>query len=88
MSLHRNEVSFCYERALIGHPDLAGRVAVVFMVQPSGAVQSAVVSQTSLNHSAAEACIAEAVRRWSFPQSMSPTGVTYPFLFENAGAQQ
>jgi len=85
VTLHRNEVSYCYERALIGHPDLAGRVSVQFVVQASGAVQMSVVDQSStLNHTATEQCVASAVRHWSFPQSAGVTAVTYPFLFEHA----
>jgi TonB family protein len=62
-------------------------VAVRFIVSPTGAVQSAGVHESSLGAPRAEGCIAQAVRRWSFP---SPEGggiviVTYPFVLTAAG---
>jgi TonB family protein len=84
---HLNEVRFCYEQDLAQQPDLAGRVAVRFIVSPTGAVQSAGVHESTLGAPRAEGCIAQAVRRWSFP---SPEGggiviVTYPFVLTAAG---
>jgi TonB family protein len=81
---HLNEVRFCYEQGLNQQPELAGRVAIRFMVNPAGAVQQAQVASSELNHPATEACIASAVRRWTFP---APDGggyvtVSYPFLFD------
>lgn len=85
---HLNEVRFCYEEGLRGGPELAGRVAVKFVISPSGAVQSASVAESTLagDRAGTAQCIAQAVRRWSFPM---PDGggvaiVTYPFLLEAA----
>jgi TonB family protein len=80
---HVNEVRFCYERELARTPDLAGRVDVQFVVGPTGRVQSASVSRSTLGNDDVESCIATAVRRWTFP---APEGggivaVTYPFVF-------
>lgn len=84
---HRAEVRFCYEQALQGTPDLAGRVTVTFVVAPSGVVQGAQVEggRTSLGHAGAERCISDAVRRWSFPQPEDGgvVMVTYPFVFQS-----
>jgi outer membrane biosynthesis protein TonB len=84
---HTNEIKFCYEQQLIGHPDLQGRVSAKFIIAPTGAVQTAVISQSDLGNRAAEQCIAQAVARWIFP---APEGggvvvVTYPFLLSQAG---
>jgi pSer/pThr/pTyr-binding forkhead associated (FHA) protein len=83
---HINEVRFCYEQELSSRPDLGGRVQVKFIVSPSGAVQAANVESTTLGAPRAENCIAQAVRRWTFP---APDGggiviVSYPFVLENA----
>ena len=84
---HINEVRFCYEQELASRPDLSGRVQVKFIISPSGAVQAANVENSSLGAARAEQCIAQAVRRWTFP---APDGggiviVSYPFVLEAAG---
>ena len=83
---HRNEIRFCYEQQLNARPDLEGRVAVQFIISPSGAVQTAAVASSSLGNSAVEQCIVQKVRTWSFP---SPEGggvvsVTYPFMLQQS----
>ncbi|MCK9460524.1 MAG: AgmX/PglI C-terminal domain-containing protein [Proteobacteria bacterium] len=81
---HLNEVKFCYERELASRPDVTGRVSVQFVIDGMGAVQTAVAKESTLGSAALDACIALAVRRWTFPQ---PDGggvviVTYPFQLE------
>jgi TonB family protein len=80
-----NEVRYCYEQELTRRPDLRGRVQVKFVIAPDGAVQAAKVESSTLAAAQAEACIAQAVRRWSFP---APDGgvviVSYPFVFDSA----
>jgi TonB family protein len=84
---HINEVRFCYEQELNQRPDLQGRVAVKFIISPTGAVQTAATASSTLGNAKAEQCIVSAVRRWTFP---SPEGggivvVTYPFVLEQTG---
>jgi len=84
---HINEVRFCYEQELNQRPDLQGRVAIQFIISPTGAVQTAAVNSSDLGNQKVEQCIASAVRRWSFP---SPEGggivvVTYPFVLQQTG---
>jgi hypothetical protein len=82
--VRRNEaqVRYCYERALQGDPDLAGRVELKFLIAPTGAVQSAAVQRTEVGREVGE-CIAGAVRRMSFP---APEGgivaVSYSWTFQ------
>jgi hypothetical protein len=81
---HINEVKFCYERELASRPDLAGRVSIKFIIMGTGAVQMAAVAESTIGNPNVENCIAQAVRRWTFPQ---PEGggiviVTYPFQLE------
>lgn len=82
---HINEVRFCYEQELAQRPDLSGRVTVSFMISATGAVQMANVQNTTLGNARVEGCIAQAVRRWTFP---APDGggavlVNYPFVLES-----
>jgi TonB family protein len=84
---HINEVRFCYEQELNSRPDLSGRVAVKFIISPTGAVQTAAVQKSTIGNARVEQCIAKAVRRWTFP---SPEGggivvVAYPFVLEQTG---
>ncbi len=84
---HINEVKFCYEQQLNSRPDLQGRVTTKFVISPTGSVQSAMVSASTLSNQEVESCIVRAVRRWTFP---APDGggvvvVNYPFLLDSAG---
>ena len=84
---HINEVRFCYEQELNSRPDLQGRVAVKFIISPTGAVQTAAVDKSDMGNAKVEQCIAQAVRRWTFP---APEGggivvVTYPFVLAQTG---
>jgi TonB family protein len=86
--IHRNlaQVRFCYEQALHQRPELAGRVNVRLMVAPTGIVQQATIAETTLASAEVESCIAQAVRRWTFPtpESGGYVTVSYPFLFERS----
>jgi hypothetical protein len=81
--VHRNigQIKHCYEKGLFERPDLEGRVSIKFTIDGLGGVRHSVVSNSSLAHRSTEMCIANAVRRWTFPQ---PEGggiviVSYPF---------
>jgi hypothetical protein len=80
---HRNEVRYCYEQALIGHPELEGRVTVGFSIGANGRVATSSASGMS----GVDSCVAHAVERWQFPSSSSPTIVSYPFVMESTGSQ-
>lgn len=84
---HQGEIRLCYERALARSPNLEGRVTLSFIISPTGAVQSATITQSTLNEPSVESCVATAARRWTFP---APDGggivaVNYPFVFSSAG---
>jgi Ca-activated chloride channel family protein len=89
MRSHANEVRYCYERELASRPGLAGKVTVTFTIAPNGVVVSSSIQQSTLAAPGVETCIAQAVRRWSFP-SVEGGGivvVTYPYLFRPAEAR-
>lgn len=78
---HINEVRSCYNAGLALDPQLAGRVAINFVIGPDGYVTSAVVQENTLSDLEVARCIAKAVETWRFPK---PSGggnvvVTYPF---------
>ncbi len=81
---HINEVRYCYNQALARDPNAKGRVAIQFTIGGTGKVPSAVVQESTLKDAAVGNCVAQAVRRWTFPK---PEGggsviVTYPFVLE------
>ncbi len=84
---HINEVRFCYEQELNARPDLEGRVQVSFIISPTGAVQSATIGSSTISNARVEGCIAQAVRRWTFPapDGGGVVGVNYPFVLSSSG---
>ncbi|MCA9578666.1 MAG: TonB family protein [Myxococcales bacterium] len=77
---HLAEVRYCYEGALTSQPDLSGTVSVRFVINPSGAVAASTIARSTLGSARVESCVANAVRRWSFPQpDNGMVAVTYPF---------
>jgi hypothetical protein len=83
ISRHRPEVRFCYEQALIGHPELEGRVTASFQISQDGRV----TSSSAAGMAGVDTCVAQATRRWTFPSSSSPTIVSYPFVLESSAGQ-
>ncbi|WP_164021159.1 TonB family protein [Pyxidicoccus trucidator] len=86
---HQGEIKYCYESELNKDPSLAGKVAVAFTIDPTGAVSDANVSETTLNNSKAEQCMLSRIRRWKFPEPKGGgvVSVTYPWLFSPAGGE-
>lgn len=86
---HQNEIKYCYESELNKNPSLAGKVAVAFTIDPTGAVSDANVTETTLNSSTAENCMLSRIRRWKFPEPKGGgvVAVTYPWLFSPAGSE-
>lgn len=78
---HENEVRFCYERALLSDPTLAGRVSIRFNIDAAGTVTRSELADTTLPGREVGACIAAAFRRWQFPilDSSGEVEVSYPF---------
>ena len=79
---HINEVRSCYNAELTKEPTLEGRVAINFVITPTGKVGSSVVEDDTMGNAKVAKCIAKAVKRWKFPK---PRGggnvvVTYPFI--------
>ena len=86
---HQGEIKYCYESELNKDPSLAGKVAVAFTIDPTGAVSDANVSESTLNNPKAEQCMLSRIRRWKFPEPKGGgvVSVTYPWLFSPAGGE-
>jgi TonB family protein len=80
------QVNHCYEQGLATNPNIAGRVAVRFVIGGTGTVMASNVSDSSIPVPSVGQCVANAVRRWQFP---APEGggivtVNYPFNLQPA----
>ncbi len=79
----RNQIRYCYQKALVRDPDLGGKVTVRFAIGADGKVSTATIRGSTLGAPEVESCITERFLRFQFP---SPKGggvvlVTYPFVF-------
>jgi hypothetical protein len=80
---HINEIRYCYNQALRRDPWAKGRVAIQFTIGSTGKVPSAVVRETTMKDAGVGNCMAQAVRRWTFPKPTTASViVTYPFVLE------
>lgn len=81
---HIDEVTECYNRGLAIDAQIAGRVAIQFVISRDGTISEATVVENDLETRVGEQiaqCIAGAISTWTFPR---PKGggnvvVTYPF---------
>ncbi|MEK6556389.1 MAG: AgmX/PglI C-terminal domain-containing protein, partial [Bdellovibrionota bacterium] len=81
---NQGQMIYCYEKAIQSQPNLKGRVAVKFIVSPSGSVSVANIAQSSVNSSKIESCILSKLRAWKFPRPKGnvAVNVVYPFAFK------
>ena len=82
---HINEIRYCYNQVLARDPSDKGRVAIQFTISGTGKVPSAVVQESTMRSPQIGNCMAQAVRRWTFPRPTNGGSVivTYPFVFES-----
>jgi len=77
--LHQLEA--CYQLALYDSREVAGRVVVRFVVNPSGRVATANISANSFGRSDIGCCVLARVAEWAFPAPNADgfVVVEYPF---------
>lgn len=74
------QVRFCYEQGVARQPNLQGLVNIQFVIAANGSVSVSSVANTTLSDPATAACVANAVRRWTFPSPEQGTvRVLFPF---------
>lgn len=79
-----SKIRYCYEKALLGNPTLAGTVNTQFTINGAGLVVAA--TATGLDKDVA-ACVASAIRVIEFPKPVngdSTVQINYPFTFKPA----
>jgi NmrA-like family len=82
---HAAEANACYERAVMEHPDLHGRLTIHALIDPTGQVISLFPTSGIDGGARLQSCLVAAFKSWAFPH---PTGgfngnVTYSFSFES-----
>lgn len=73
-------VKACYTRALATKPQLAGKVTLKIEIAPSGSVTSA--TATGMD-AAVGTCIANVIKKATFPAQATKSIVSYPFIFSS-----
>ncbi len=78
---HINEVRACYDKVLAQDPTAGGKVTIDFTIAGDGKVTLADVASSTFSGNEPGLCIANAVKRWTFPrpQDGGTVQVTYPF---------
>lgn len=87
---HQSEIKFCYEKELQQNAKLAGKIAITWTIDASGAISDAQVAESGVDNTNVEACMLERIRRWKFPE---PKGggvvvITFPWVFHAAGSEE
>ena len=83
---HLDEITYCYESALIANPSIMGKMVFEWKILLSGRVGEVKIKSSSINSSEIHSCIKRAIKSWRFP---NPQGaeviVSYPFIFDVVG---
>lgn len=80
---HLEEITYCYETALMSKPSILGRIVFEWKILMNGRVGEIRIVASSVNSHEIHNCIKSAIKSWQFPK---PTGtevvVSYPFVFD------
>ena len=80
---HLEEVSYCYETALMSNPSIMGRIVFEWKILMSGRVGQVRIVASSVNSHEVHSCIKSAIQSWQFPKpSGTEVVVSYPFVFD------
>lgn len=84
---HMDEISYCYETALIEDPSILGKMTFEWRILKAGNVGAVRIASSSIRSDALHSCIKRSIKSWQFPE---PRGadevvVSYPFIFDVVG---
>jgi hypothetical protein len=81
-----DRIRLCYERQLNFYPNLAGKVAIHFVIGKTGQVIESRILEDTMKNSSVNSCILFEVKTWTFPNPEGGTlvNVDYPFVFESS----
>ena len=86
IDMHMDEISHCYETALVDNPSIVGRVVFEWKILLSGRVGEVRIKNSSINSDYIHSCIQSRIKSWQFPKPQgSEVMVSYPFIFDIVG---
>jgi hypothetical protein len=72
----------CHAAVLVNHPDASGKVSIHFLIDPQGAVTSAIVQGSTIDDADLSTCMTSAVKLLRFPASKDGTNTTVTVEFQ------
>jgi hypothetical protein len=83
---HLDEITYCYETALISNPSIMGKMIFEWKILMGGDVGEVRIKSSTVNSHEIHACIKAAIKTWQFPKPKGSTVVvSYPFIFDVVG---
>ena len=74
----------CYNDALVGKPDLAGKVVFTISLDQDGVVKKVEVGKDEVKYGVAS-CASKKIRSWTLPSAGIPIIFDLPFEFRQPG---
>ncbi len=82
---HLGDVKGCFDQALRGNPQLAGKVVAHFTIESSGSLSSIRFESDTVGDGEMAACIQARIAAWRFPPpSGGAVEVSFPFVFQSS----
>jgi hypothetical protein len=83
---HLDEITYCYETALISNPSIKGKITMEWKIRMSGAVGEVRIKSSTVKSPEIYGCIKSAIKTWRFPKPVgNEVVVSYPFIFDIVG---
>ena len=80
---HLDEITNCYETALMTNPNILGRIVFEWKILMNGRVGEIRIVASSVNSNEIHDCIKSAIKSWQFPKPVgAEVVVSYPFVFD------
>ncbi|MGD9186580.1 MAG: AgmX/PglI C-terminal domain-containing protein [Desulfobacteraceae bacterium] len=80
---HLEQITHCYETALMGNPSIMGRIVFEWKIRMDGSVGQIRIAASSVNSHDIHNCIKAAIKSWQFPKPVgTEVVVSYPFVFD------
>ena len=83
---HLDEITYCYETALISNPSIKGKITMEWKILMSGTVGEVRIKSSTIKSPEIYSCIKSAIKTWEFPKPVgNEVVVSYPFIFDIVG---
>ncbi|MBT8373119.1 MAG: AgmX/PglI C-terminal domain-containing protein, partial [Deltaproteobacteria bacterium] len=83
---HLDEITYCYETALISNASIKGKITFEWKILMSGAVGEIRIKSSTIKSDEIYGCIKSAIKSWRFPKPVgNEVVVSYPFIFDIVG---